>query len=203
MMKLLIMLLTFGVLSIVVGPVHAGADVETDTIVNGYFMDNYEGNLQYRSAGASDQNYLAIILNTGWGCSFPFDPDDMDENRIHDVLTPSGNGNQSTSGPMWHVVWPVGPGPCDPADWVAGGFGQFSSSWKERSKKNTFEGRFTASGYLDAHPALCASGFVAYSAIWHVAGKNGDPNCDLNPFAPNVSGCKKVIEKVNLECSDP
>ena len=179
----------------------AQAEVETDTVVNGYFMDNYEGNLQLRSAGASDLNFLGVILNTGWGCGFLVDSP-VDENRIHDVLTPAGNTNQSTSGPMWHAVWPVGPGPCDSADWVAFGYGQFSSSWSMKAKKDSFAGRFTASGFFPDLAGICEGDYVAYSAIWHVTGKNGDPDCDLDLFNPEVSGCKKVDEKVNLVCPD-
>lgn len=44
--------------------------------------------------------------------------------------------------------------------------------------------------------------YVAYSAIWHVAGKNDDLYCYLDPYSPDVPGCDKVDEKVNLECPD-
>ena len=185
---------------VVVGPGFALSEVETDTVVNGYFMDNYEGNLQYRSAGASEPGFLAVILNTGWGCGWPVDIVETDLNRFHNVLTPPENSNQSTSGPMLHIVWPTGSDPCDPGNWIAGGYGQFSSSWQHKEKKDSFAGRFTASGYFFDEADICDGDYVAYSAIWHVAGENDDPNCDLNPFAPDVSGCKKVDEKVHLEC---
>lgn len=188
---------------VMAGPLYAQAEVETETVVNGYFMDNYEGNLQLRSAGASELGYLLLILNTGWGCTFPVDIVAEDLNRLHDVLTPSGNTNSSTSGPMWHAVWPTGAGPCDPYNnWVAFGYGQFSSSWSTKDRKDGFAGRFTASGYFPDEAGICEGDYVAYNAIWHVAGDNDDPDCDLNPYAPNVSGCKKVDEKVSLECPD-
>lgn len=202
MNRLIIVLLTICMSSVAVGPAHAEAEVETDTIVNGYFMDNFEGNLQYRSAGASDLNFLGLILNIGWGCSFPIDLADMDENRLHDVLTPSENTNQTTNGPIWHAVWPVGPGPCNPADWVAFGYGQFSNTNSVKATKDSFSSRFTASGFFPDLAGFCEGDFVAYSAIWHVAGKNNAADCDLNPFAPDVSGCDKVKEKVHLECPD-
>jgi len=201
-LKYLPFLLIAGSLSwLTAGRAYAQADVETDNYVTGYFMDNFEGNLQFRSAGASDLNFLGVILNTGWGCSFPVD-DPEDENRVHDVLAPSGNLNHSPGGPMWHVVWPVGPGPCNPDDWVAFGYGQYSSTWSEKENTDSFSGRFTASGLLLDLTGACDGDYVAFSATWHVAGQNDDPYCDLNPYGPNVSGCKKVDEKVHLECPE-
>lgn len=196
-----LVLVAIGASSAVVSPVHAQAEVETDTVINGYFMDDYEGNLQFRSAGASEPGFLAVILNTGWGCWYPVNTED-DLNRLHDVLTPSENTNQSSSGPMLHIIWPAGSDPCNPGNWIAGGYGQFSSSWKTNAKNDSFSGRFTASGYFPDEADICEGDYVAYSAIWHVAGDNNDLFCNLDPFNPDISGCKKVDEKVHLVCPD-
>ena len=186
----------------VTSPVFGQAEVDSDKVVNGYFMDNYEKELQFRSAGASEFGFLGVILNTGWGCAYPSDISETDLSRFHNVLTPSENGNSSTGGPMLHIIWPTGSDPCIPSNWIAGGWGQFSSSWQHKEKKDSFAGRFTASGYFFDEAGICEGDYVAYSAIWHVAGPNDALDCDLNPFDPDVSGCDKVDEKVQLTCPD-
>ena len=187
---------------VAISSAHAQAEVETDTVAAGYFMDNYENNLQFRSVGGSELEVALNFLNIGWLCSYQVEIPAEDLNRLHNVLTPSENTNQSIGGPMVHIIWPTGSDPCFPENWIAGGYGQFSSSWKMNAKNDSFSGRFTASGYFPDQAGICEGDYVAYSALWHVAGSNDDPYCDLNPFDPDVSGCKKVDEKVHLVCPD-
>lgn len=201
MKKMMILIFVASISVTMIVPAFAQAEVEDSSSRVLYFMDNFEGNLRVRSAGASDLDALAFLLNIGWGCE-PLSFEDRTELRIHNVLTPSGNDNQSLSGPMWHVVWPVGPGPCNPANWIAFGYGQYSSINHSSERKNSFSSHFTGSGYLQDLYDLCEGDYIGFSAIWHVAGENV-ADCDLStPGAGIVSGCDKVDEKVNLECPD-